>query len=256
MLGNNPLQRSYVSGYGNNYPVNPHHRGAHGSTTNDINNPVTNLHVLYGALVGGPDQSDGYADDRLDYVKNEVATDYNAGFTSVVASLAAYTKATIQARNIDAESSVLEAQLVYMYDDEIAQNVEDWSWAQHNVQDSTRTFANSKYSISFKPDSWAGVFLKFGNGELLENTKHAGVEMYLAGNTKSLQKARVYFVTVESGNTIQVGEPVSVMVGLDWTKVFVSLDNITKSVVGVIVQDATGTEQATMYIDNVAVLLR
>jgi endoglucanase len=252
MLGNNPLQRSYVCGYGNNYPVNPHHRGAHGSTTNDINNPVTNLHVLYGALVGGPDQNDAYADDRLDYVKNEVATDYNGGFTSALASLAAYTQATVQARGAKAE----QLERVHIYDDEVAEHVEDLSWAQHNVQDNTRTYANSKYSISFKSDSWAGVFLKFGNGLHLENTKHTGVEMYLAGNTQSLQKTRAYFVTVENGNTVQVGEPVSVVVGLDWTKVFISLDNIAKSVVGVVVQDATGTEQATVYIDNVAVLLK
>ena len=40
--------------------------------------------VLYGALVGGPDQWDNYVDDRNDYVANEVATDYNAGFQSAL----------------------------------------------------------------------------------------------------------------------------------------------------------------------------
>ena len=30
-------------------------------------NPGHNLHVLYGALVGGPEADDGYTDDRLDY---------------------------------------------------------------------------------------------------------------------------------------------------------------------------------------------
>jgi endoglucanase len=88
MLGTNPQSRSYVCGYGNNPPINPHHRAAHGSTTNDINNPVNNLHILTGALVGGPGQSDDYVDSRLDYVKNEVAVDYNAAFTAAVAGLA------------------------------------------------------------------------------------------------------------------------------------------------------------------------
>jgi hypothetical protein len=37
--------------------------------------------------VGGPDENDNYVDDRADYVKNEVATDYNAGFQSAVAAL-------------------------------------------------------------------------------------------------------------------------------------------------------------------------
>ena len=43
--------------------------------------------TLYGALVGGPDQWDNYNDDRNDYVANEVACDYNAGFQSALAAL-------------------------------------------------------------------------------------------------------------------------------------------------------------------------
>lgn len=41
--------------------------------------------ILYGGLVGGPDQSDNYVDNREDYVMNEVAIDYNAGFQSALA---------------------------------------------------------------------------------------------------------------------------------------------------------------------------
>ena len=41
--------------------------------------------TLYGALVGGPDQFDKYTDSRGDYIANEVATDYNAGFQSACA---------------------------------------------------------------------------------------------------------------------------------------------------------------------------
>ena len=54
---------------------------------NAFNSPDPNPHVLTGALVGGPDENDYYEDDRADYVKNEVATDYNAGFQSAVAAL-------------------------------------------------------------------------------------------------------------------------------------------------------------------------
>lgn len=87
ILGDNPNQRSYVVGFGNNPPINPHHRAAHGSTTNNINLPANNLHVLYGALVGGPNQPDdnAYVDDRTDFIANEVAMDYNAGFTGALA---------------------------------------------------------------------------------------------------------------------------------------------------------------------------
>jgi hypothetical protein len=89
ILGDNPRGSSYVVGYGNNYPKNPHHRASHNSLTNDINNPTNNEFLLEGALVGGPKSADDfdYADDRTDYVANEVATDYNAGFTGALAGL-------------------------------------------------------------------------------------------------------------------------------------------------------------------------
>lgn len=44
-----------------------------------------NPNILKGGLVGGPDQGDNYDDRRDDYVKNEVACDYNAGFQSALA---------------------------------------------------------------------------------------------------------------------------------------------------------------------------
>ncbi|MEQ4715699.1 glycoside hydrolase family 9 protein [Nonomuraea sp. B19D2] len=87
-LGDNPRNSSYVIGFGDNPPKNPHHRTAHGSWTDQITNPEQTRHTLYGALVGGPpDPNDAYTDKRDDYVMNEVATDYNAGFTSALARL-------------------------------------------------------------------------------------------------------------------------------------------------------------------------
>jgi endoglucanase len=88
MLGNNPAHTSYVIGMGDRFPQNPHHRGAHGSWSNNIGLPAKNRHILYGALVGGPDLEDRYQDDRSDYVKNEVALDYNGGFQGALAALA------------------------------------------------------------------------------------------------------------------------------------------------------------------------
>jgi endoglucanase len=86
-LGQNPRNSSYVVGFGANSPRNVHHRTAHGSWSDNINEPPMSRHILYGALVGGPDTSDNYTDNRQDFTKNEVATDYNAGFTSALARL-------------------------------------------------------------------------------------------------------------------------------------------------------------------------
>jgi endoglucanase len=86
-LGDNPRNSSYVVGFGNNPPRNVHHRTAHASWSNNINDPALSRHILYGALAGGPRSDDTYVDDRGNFVTNEVATDYNAGFTSALARL-------------------------------------------------------------------------------------------------------------------------------------------------------------------------
>ena len=79
--------RSYVVGFGENPPEHPHHRTSQGSYCDNMNEPSTFRHTLYGALVGGPDASDGYSDTVTDYNKNEVACDYNAGFTGLMAAM-------------------------------------------------------------------------------------------------------------------------------------------------------------------------
>ncbi|MFC5923224.1 glycoside hydrolase family 9 protein [Micromonospora vulcania] len=87
-LGDNPRASSYVIGFGANAPRNPHHRTAHGSWWDSQSVPVETRHTLFGALVGGPSAAnDAYTDSRSDYVMNEVATDYNAGFTSALVRL-------------------------------------------------------------------------------------------------------------------------------------------------------------------------
>ncbi|KAF0293757.1 Endoglucanase E-4 [Amphibalanus amphitrite] len=85
--------RSYVVGFGNNPPVRAHHAGASCPDApapcgwDQLHTSEPNPHVLYGALVGGPDQDDAYEDNRDDYIKNEVACDYNAGFQGAIAGV-------------------------------------------------------------------------------------------------------------------------------------------------------------------------
>lgn len=78
---------SYMVGFGDDYPKHPHHRTAQGSYADNMNEPTEHRHTLYGALVGGPDASDGYQDVVSNYNTNEVACDYNAGFTGVLAKM-------------------------------------------------------------------------------------------------------------------------------------------------------------------------
>ncbi|MEM7620505.1 MAG: glycoside hydrolase family 9 protein [Pseudomonadota bacterium] len=84
MLGDNPEDFSYMVGFGEDYSQQPHHRAASG--TNNISDPGSNQYILTGALVGGPDKQGNYNDARTDYIFNEVATDYNAGFSGALAA--------------------------------------------------------------------------------------------------------------------------------------------------------------------------
>ncbi|MBN1759364.1 MAG: glycoside hydrolase family 9 protein, partial [Chitinispirillaceae bacterium] len=71
-LSKNPENRSYLTGWGRNPPLHPHHRA---------NEPVKGgaTKGLIGALVGGP-TDDSYADEIDNFQETEVAIDYNASF--------------------------------------------------------------------------------------------------------------------------------------------------------------------------------
>ncbi len=89
-LGNNAAERSYVIGYGENYPQHYHHRTANGAW-NDLwqegGKDKPHRHVLYGALVGGPGKDGGYKDVISSYENSEVATDYNAAYTGLLCAM-------------------------------------------------------------------------------------------------------------------------------------------------------------------------
>lgn len=91
ILGDNPMGYAYEVGYENSYATFPHHRAAHCSPTQAMDNPETyQVHTLYGALVGGPDAKDYHHDETKDYIYNEVTDDYNAAFTGALAGLYHY----------------------------------------------------------------------------------------------------------------------------------------------------------------------
>ncbi|GJZ76147.1 endoglucanase 16, partial [Tanacetum coccineum] len=81
LLGDNPLKRSMMVGFGNNPPVQAHHRGASVpvmATNEEINCGMSfvywyntdkpNPNELTGAILGGPDKQDRFVDSRVDLV--------------------------------------------------------------------------------------------------------------------------------------------------------------------------------------------
>ncbi|KAJ6678148.1 ENDOGLUCANASE 5 [Salix viminalis] len=84
-LGKNPKSMSYLVGYGPQYPIHVHHRGSSIASIFSLRStvqcvqgfeawyrrPEGNPNVIYGALVGGPDQNDNFSDDRSNYEQTE-----------------------------------------------------------------------------------------------------------------------------------------------------------------------------------------
>ncbi|KAJ3672414.1 hypothetical protein LUZ60_007135 [Juncus effusus] len=96
ILGNNPLNMSYLVGFGTKYPQQVHHRGA--SIPADENPSCTdrtwlmssnpNPNIAIGALVGGPSQTDTYDDVRTNALQGEPTTYSSALFTGLLTGLA------------------------------------------------------------------------------------------------------------------------------------------------------------------------
>ncbi len=92
LLGNNPANTCYVTGFTSNSAKYPHHRSASGYDTSSEKGSnvgyASDGHILVGALVGGPSSADGsYTDSVQDYNCNEVALDYNVGLVGAAAGL-------------------------------------------------------------------------------------------------------------------------------------------------------------------------
>ncbi|KAJ0977225.1 hypothetical protein J5N97_012699 [Dioscorea zingiberensis] len=102
ILGQNPKRMSYMVGYGNSFPQHVHHRSSsipsihvnsqHLSCDAGFNFFYTssaNPNVLTGAVVGGPDENDEYADDRENYAQSEPAIYINAPLVGTLSYIAA-----------------------------------------------------------------------------------------------------------------------------------------------------------------------
>ncbi|RZC76485.1 hypothetical protein C5167_000607 [Papaver somniferum] len=101
ILGNNPLGMSYMVGYSNKFPTRIHHRASSmpsldqhpeqmhckdGTPYFETSNPNPNL--LIGAVVGGPDMNDQFADARVEFTASEPTTYINAPLTGLFAYFA------------------------------------------------------------------------------------------------------------------------------------------------------------------------
>ncbi|CAI5459880.1 unnamed protein product [Closterium sp. Yama58-4] len=101
ILAVNPKKLSYMVGFSSSFPQRVHHRGASLPSIWVNNTPMgcndgwpafhskaKNVNVLTGAVIGGPDGSDAFRDERDNYQQVEPSTSINAPFVGVLARVA------------------------------------------------------------------------------------------------------------------------------------------------------------------------
>ncbi|CAM6087341.1 unnamed protein product [Calypogeia fissa] len=113
ILGNNPDHMSYVVGFGKTYPQQVHHRAAsipydhvrYSCTGGDqfLNANKPNIHVINGAMVGGPDKFDRFYDRRDNYTYTEPTVAGNAGLVGALISLSDVKPSAVDAQTLFAD---------------------------------------------------------------------------------------------------------------------------------------------------------
>eukprot|EP00879_Flechtneria_rotunda_P016215 GHRR01016963.1.p1 GENE.GHRR01016963.1~~GHRR01016963.1.p1 ORF type:complete len:382 (+),score=127.21 GHRR01016963.1:163-1146(+) len=85
---------SYIVGHGPNWPKRPYHRqascpadGSPCSVTTALLSSLPNPHVIYGALVFGPDANNGFSDERTDTSQSSVSLWGNVMLSGLLAGL-------------------------------------------------------------------------------------------------------------------------------------------------------------------------
>ena len=173
IMGNNPMGRSYIVGYDlENGASHPHHRAAHGSTTLNMDDPIDQTHVLWGALVGGPDADDWHRDETKDYIYNEVAVDYNAGFVGACAGLYQYygkENGDKPVENFPSSEASLKGGTVQEYSLKAAVGQEDNMATQILIEFENHTCLPPRYLEDIKIRYYFNISELLKNGQTLEN---------------------------------------------------------------------------------------
>ena len=86
ILGNNPYNKSFLTGYGTSWSSKVHHRAANPGNGDASSNPSAK-YVNYGYLIGGPDASGTFNEVTDSYRWTEGALDYNGCFALACAAL-------------------------------------------------------------------------------------------------------------------------------------------------------------------------
>ncbi len=147
----------------------------------------------------------------------------------------------------------LNAQPLTVYDDVLRNSFEDWSWADHDLAEQG-TVHSGQLAISMDPDSWTGIFFHHSSG--LNVADYDVLTFWIHGGAAGGQSL---------GFVLQIGETVLGSVALSdylpagppagtWVEVEIPFADlgVTGGFDGVIFQDWSGGDQATVFFDDLS----
>jgi hypothetical protein len=148
------------------------------------------------------------------------------------------------------------AQLV-VYDDQLGSGFEDWSWAQHDLQQTTIVHSGTR-AISMIPANWEGLFLHRAAGINVE--ENGILELWVHGGTTGHQAIRL---VLQAGSQV-VGDALlqefveggTIPAGA-WARAvvpFSALGLISGVFDGIILQANAQAVQPTIYFDDLILL--
>ncbi len=145
-----------------------------------------------------------------------------------------------------------------VYADALAPGFSDWSWATRNLDQRSIVHAGTS-AISFEPDSWAGLYFRHGTG--LDASKFSAVRLWVHGGTSGGQVVKL--LLHNSSTTLgsirldtALGHPIKAGT---WEQVTIPLSSMgisTGTIVKIYLQDASGVNQGTTYVDDIQLLPR
>lgn len=146
-----------------------------------------------------------------------------------------------------------------IYDDGLRNGFQDWSWATRSLTQSAVVHAGGA-AVSFEPDGWAGIYFHVDAG--LTTDAYEAFDFWIHGGAAGGQALTVALYT---GTSLAGSAPLAnylpggVLPGGQWVHVrvpFADLGLAAGVMNGFCLQDRSGGDQATVYVDDILVAER
>ena len=138
-----------------------------------------------------------------------------------------------------------------VYDDQLASGFENWSWADHDLENPSPVVTGA-FSISFEADEWEGLF--FHSTSPLDLGDWSGLDLWIHGGDGGGQTIRLLLQL----GAVQLGEiPLDPAPAGVWSNLSLDFRDAgleTGGFDGILFQDTSGVDQSVLFLDEVSLV--